>query len=557
MSDDQPNLTPDRPLDRFDNWYGFDTENDETGKVTLAALIHESGEKWIWHRAGEFVKWCDKSKGKPVVICHNLEYDLVNEFGELYPYMQLNYLKGRLISAKYGNVSFLDSINHFRMSLKALGDSLGMTKLEMDIYNEDYVTQDAWICLKAMTGARDFIASLGGRIGATSGSSAVSVWRYLTDDEYLCGPLDGPWFRRGYYGGRTELFRTRAEGNIRGYDVNSMYPFVMLNDFPEYGMEDTKLEKAKGMGEVTISIPHDLFVAPLVYRMEGQRLTYPVGVVRGVWTYDEIRYAEKLGAKIHKVHKALGCNSVVRPFDDYINILYARRKESKSNSERLFLKVLMNSLYGKIASKNEVTRTVSKHTLLTKKSRRMGQVKWINHQRGLLTYTTPPQPYVHMIWGSMITAYSRLLLTRYLSKVPPEQLIYCDTDSIYCQNYCFDESRELGGLKLEKQANLIEVHQPKTYRLDDEYIAKGVPRPRYDESGKIVIDFAKQFIEDGCTSFQAPIRFNASINSKRGVANQWVTMTKSRQTEYKSKILSKGRYYPPVIGQQLDLFKAV
>lgn len=548
-------------VDPYTDWYGFDTENDEKGVVTLAALIHESGESWVWKKAGELEKWCDKQQGcKPIIICHNLEYDLVNEFGDRYPYLQLNYLKGRLISARYKNVKFLDSFNHFRMSLKELGKAIGIKKMEMDIHDEAYVTTDSWICLKAMTQARDYIASLGGRIGATSGSSAVSVWEHMVEKEFSTGAIDTKWLRAGYYGGRTEIFASYKEGVIRGYDVNSMYPFCMKHDYPEYLMEDPGLNKAQGMGEVTISIPHSLFVAPLPWRTKEDSLWYPVGLIRGTWTYDEIRFAQKLGASVQKVHMAYGCNTLVRPFDEFIDTLYAKRKASKNDAERLFLKVLMNSLYGKIASKSQVTRTVSRHTLLNSRTDRMHEVKWINEQRGLLDYFTPPPPFVNVCWGAMITANARLLLTRYLVKVPPEKLIYCDTDSVYVEGYELPESVEIGGMKLEKTAKQMAVIQPKAYRIDDYYRAKGVPRPRMakDADGnttdRIEIDFAKQYIEDGHTEFVAPIRFRASLNTKRGVANQWIKHSKSRRSTYAHKRLSNGVYFPPIVGMQGELF---
>jgi hypothetical protein len=562
------------PYDRFTDWYGFDTENDEEGNITLTALVHESGNRTVWKGQGKFVEFCEKTlagKGKPIVICHNLEYDLVNEFGvEAYSQMQLNYLKGRLISAKMGNITFWDSFNHFRMSLAKIGESLGLKKLDFDINSPDYVSMDAWICLQVMTQARDYIASLGGRIGTTSGSSAMSVWRFMTEDEFVTGPYDTPWARRGYYGGRVEIFRPHTQSpqigvdalgdpvyskDIKGYDINSMYPFVMMNDFPEYMMEDKKFEKDQGMAEVTIAIPTDLFVAPLVWRTANGALWYPVGVIQGVWTYNEIRYAESLGAKVLKVHRAFGCNSLVRPFDEFILKLYQKRKESSSEAERLFLKVVMNSLYGKIASKNQVTRTVSRYNLEKNGSKRIGDVKWINYHRGLLDFTTPQQPYVNVYWGAMITANARLLLTDYLTKVPANDLIYCDTDSVYCRNHSLPESKELGGMKLEKRISKMLVVQPKAYQIDEVYRAKGVPKPRESEDGQMVIDFAKQYIEDGMTEFQAPIRFRASLNSRKGKANQWVKHKKSMKSGYTAKILSGDRYFPPVVGEQLDLFK--
>src|SRR5580692_1240355 len=97
----------------FSDWYGFDTENDPTGRVTLAALAKEDGSVTIWKKAGEFRKWCDENEEEsPIVVCHNLEYDLRNEFGDYYPYLNLTYLKGRLISAQYRHVRFWDSFNH-------------------------------------------------------------------------------------------------------------------------------------------------------------------------------------------------------------------------------------------------------------------------------------------------------------------------------------------------------------------------------------------------------------------------------------------------------------
>ena len=213
----------------------------------------------------------------------------------------------------------------------------------------------------------------------------------------------------------------------------------------------------------------------------------------------------------------------------------------------------MNSLYGKIASRNQVTRTVSRHHLLKSKSKRLDEVKWITYHRGLLDYFTPQQPYVNVLWGSMVTAYARLCLLYHLEQVPPERLIYCDTDSAYTYDWELPVSDELGAMKLEKTASIMKVVQPKAYQIDDFYRAKGVPRPRTTEEG-ITIDFARQYIEEGCTHFEAPIRFRASLNSHRGVANQWVMHQKTAKTAYSGKTLSGERYYPPLVGEQLELW---
>lgn len=599
----------------YSNWYGFDTENDLTGKVTLTALASEFGDIDVWEKAGDFRQWCDNNTDEsPVVICHNLEYDLVNEFGPYYPYLNLTYLKGRLIMASYGDVKFLDSFNHYRMTLKKVGEPFGLTKGKFDIHSKEYVSMDAFIPVKAMTFTRDYLLTLGGEIGATAGSSAMSVWMAMTGGEFLTGPFDTPWLRQGYAGGRTEIFRRHTEGellydaqgkpvmcqqpepvkiekellhadtlnnlitnesipkskpmlgqdrkdSIIGYDINSCFPYCMLSEFPMLCNDDPGIDKTKGMAEVTITVPTDMYVGPVFWRDDKDRLVYPVGRFKGIWTYDEIRFAESLGCKVQKVHRAIGSNYCERPFDEFILTIYKKRKESKNQSEREVLKVVMNSLYGKLASRSTITRVVSKHTMLKSGSKRITDVQWIDHNRGLLDFHTPQPRYVNVLWGAMVTANARILLTKYLIQVPPEKLIYCDTDSVYVNDYELPLSSELGGMKLEKRAKVMTVVQPKAYRLDDFYRAKGIPRPKMGDNGQILIDYAKAYMEEGLAEFEAPIRFRESLRRadvQKGLAkaNSWVPRHKARKTEYNAKKLFNNRYFPPVIGEQQELFSA-
>lgn len=543
---------------RYTDWFGFDTENDEEGKVTLTALASEFGDIEVETEAGKLAKKIDDQEfdDGTAIVMHNLEYDLRNEFGDYYPYLGLTYLKGRLITARYKNVTFLDSFNHYRCALSVIGKAFGLEKGKFDIHDPAYVSVDAQIPVKAMAFTRDYLASLGGRIGATAGSSAMSVWLEMTGEDFLTGPKDDEWLRKGYAGGRVELFRDHAQGAVRGYDVNSMYPNAMLDDFPMVTTEDLGIKKKKGMAEVTISIPHDLHVAPLFHKDANGRMTYPVGVIRGIWCYDEIRYAESVGAKVIKVHKAIGSNYCERPFDEFVTTLYKKRQESTNPAEREVLKCILNSLYGKMAAGRMITRVVSKHDLVKSNSKRLGEVTWIDHNRGLLDFFPPSPRYVNVLWGAQITANARIHLSKLLSSVPPEKLIYCDTDSVYTVDHELPLSPGLGGLKLEHDGKTVmRVLQPKCYQLDDFYKAKGIPKPKLKDDGTIEINFAKQYIEDGMAEFSAPVRFKESI--KRGLPhNKWIPRQKSRKTEYTSKRLYAHRYFPPVLGAQLELFPA-
>lgn len=535
---------------RYDAWFGMDTENDDKGRVNLVCLVDEGGRAKMWTKPGGFARWCDQQKGSPVVVCHNLEYDLINEFGDDYSRLNLLYLKNRLISAKCGNVSFLDSFNHFRMPLSKIGDAIGLPKLKYDPSNPDYVKRDALIAVIAMTRARDFIEGLGGRIGATAGSSAMSVWRSMTDDDYLIGPIDGAFHRSAYYGGRVEIFKTHDAGVIHGFDVNSMYPFVMQNAFPLYLVEDRGLNASKGIAHALVEVP-EMQIAPLPYRTDKGPLLYPVGKFEGVWTYDELRHAQSVGAKILKVKRAMGGSVTVKPFKDFIQRLYAMRLEARDDSEKLFVKTIMNSLYGKFASKNEMTRVVSRYKMTVEKDPRVDEVLWITHERGLLTYRTPPQDFVIVPWGAYITSYARLVLQSYLRRVPTDRLLYCDTDSVYTSgNFRFPESAGLGGMKLERTSHFFQAPQPKAYQMGEFYKAKGVPGRRVDEMGIMSRDYAREYIEGGWTCFDAPVRFRESLRRRDGVkANQWISKTRERKSAYTAKRRQGARYFPPVVGR--------
>ena len=182
---------------------------------------------------------------------------------------------------------------------------------------------------------------------------------------------------------------------------------------------------------------------------------------------------------------------------------------------------------------------------------------WIDANRGLLDYYPPSPRYVNVMWGAQVTANARIHLTKLLSSVPPEKLIYCDTDSVYCVDHEMPVSKGLGGLKLEHDGkHVMRVVNPKVYQLDDYYKAKGIPKPKLNDRGEVVIDFAKSFIEEGFAEFDAPIRFRQSLRMEGVRHNQWTHRRKERRTEYTAKKLSGHRYYPPVLGQQLELFPA-
>jgi hypothetical protein len=80
--------------------------------------------------------------------------------------------------------------------------------------------------------------------------------------------------KNGYYGGRVEAFKTYGE-DLHMYDVNSLYPHVMLKDMPidqMYKSSDPNLDNYFGFCYATVNIPKN--VNKPVYHTEMNLVRY-------------------------------------------------------------------------------------------------------------------------------------------------------------------------------------------------------------------------------------------------------------------------------------------
>lgn len=93
--------------------------------------------------------------------------------------------------------------------------------------------------------------------------------------------------REGFFGGHSEVYKTRPSGEVRVYDLNSSYPYSMLNRMPVglptfstdpnldnyFGIVRVRVETPKNKNGKYIEIPHP----PLPFRKEDGSLINPIG----------------------------------------------------------------------------------------------------------------------------------------------------------------------------------------------------------------------------------------------------------------------------------------
>ena len=178
----------------------------------------------------------------------------------------------------------------------------------------------------------------------------------------------------------------------------------------------------------------------------------------------------------------------------------------------------------------------------------------VPYGRKLLTDIEMPLPaHVNYLHAAYVTSYARLRLMDFMEKVGADNLVYCDTDSLFFRwtgdKPPFPLSTELGEMKLEDRPKVIQCRSPKMYRLttgkgEVKTKAKGVTKRMQDT-----------FYDRGVASFWQPWRLKESVATfDRLLGDEdaedvkalgvWRQVVKRVVSGYDKKRLVRGRYVP-------------
>lgn len=314
----------------------------------------------------------------------------------------------------------------------------------------------------------------------TIAGQAMQVLRtYLKEPIPPCPESYDIFIRRGYAGGRTEIFRplfSSTDGSeLFCYDVNSLYPSVMQeNEFPGVclGISDTPDLEKMGFVEATVSVPKNVYL-PLLW-VKNPKFVFPTGTFSGVWTTLELRAAMKEGVKIEKLGNAIHFQSAGFIFKDFVSDLYQRRLSAKSEVEKTVIKLLLNSSYGRFGIQKD-------REGLDLDYGQMGvtphfEIETNQGPVGFVKKTTRLKTYSHVGIAAYITAHARLKMHS-LMKECQNELYYTDTDSIFTTKR-MPSSQALGELKLEYQVDRACFLLPKTYVAGSKVAMKGFDKKK-------------------------------------------------------------------------------
>lgn len=333
-------------------------------------------------------------------------------------------------------------------------------------YNE----QDCRILFVALERTQDTLLAMGGALKKTLASCAMHLFRsrYLHTSIPTLDAVNKQ-ARKAYVASRVEVFRPKS-GAANYYDVNSSFPHSMTAPQPGrlISVTDRLPDSGIFLASLTVSVP-DSYIPSLPYRGDDRRIYFPTGQWHGWFTQSDVEYLLSKGGSIESVSEVL----VFEPFNDlrqYALDLYERKAAAKDPFTRLLWKLLLNSLYGKFAEREE-----KRHIVLNPDESWFG---WDSPDS--VTFLSPgifaveeqsDIPHAHVPIAANITSMSRALLGRYLDQAAAMgDVFYADTDSVITTATLPCDDTALGELKLERSITDAEFLAPKLYRMHD---AKG------------------------------------------------------------------------------------
>jgi DNA polymerase type B, organellar and viral len=355
--------------------------------------------------------------------------------------------------------------------------------------------------------------------------------------------------RESYSGGAVDVFKphnkigsysfSKTYRNIKGYDVNALYPTVMANQLMPIGQPivfegNIRTIDANAYGFFYCKITSPAFLEhPLLQRRiktsEGTRTIAGLGSWTGWICSSEMDNAIKFGYTFEILRGyefKLG-----RPFTKFILTMYELRQQyPKGHPLNGLAKQMTNSLYGKFGMRSEFTRVdifainseqdkvLFKQLLdywgTTVKDFVLLDNYFIVIRDSLLDLRTNPEEQdnyhgldTNIALASAITAEARIHMS-YFKNNPNFHIYYSDTDSIFIDGELPVElvGSALGQLKLEYSIKKAVFLAPKVYALvteDGQEIikVKGLtPKTLINENIHFE-DIAKLLIQDSTREF--------------------------------------------------------
>ena len=483
----------------------FETSYDENGSwVYLGCLVNcESGQIYNFYSIDEFISLVDKLQKKiSKIYFHNLKFD--GTF--ICDYFLRNNIKfdtiidnlGSWYMILYNKIKIIDSLKLIPLKISQFGKCFGLEdkeKLhyedyhkprdyEVQPYDIEYCNQDTIIL---MEGLRVFYER--GFDKMTIGSNALEFYKNILAEKYgknsfrkffpiLPKNIDSI-IRDSYKGGYCYVCEDYKDKEIQEgivYDVNSMYPGVMVREQLPYGWgrykelngeEPSKyIDKCEKLWIANIDIQFKLrdgFIPTIQLKNNAHFLDNEyikdskcelINMTITSVDYEMIQkhyIIENIEWNYCVYFKA--SNNLFKDYYEYWNNEKIEGAKEKNAGKRQIAKLFMNNLYGKFGSNPD---------------RMNKQLIYDNHIR-FETKKGDDAEIIYTAVATFTTAYARKqIITAAQIAHQKGRFVYCDTDSLHlvgCDilSEIWRDDFALGAYKLEEKFDKAKYLRQKTY----------------------------------------------------------------------------------------------
>lgn len=373
-----------------DQCKGFDTETNYKGDIVLLA---DSEGRYLWNPTlDEIIEYLIfRDNRNTLNWFYNITFDVESILKMLpednllelmktnktkYKDYKLNYLPHKYFSitdSSKHKVDFYDIAQFYHSSLNnAAKEYLGSKKDDIEIKGiMEYIYEDKVkevvlkYCIQDCKLTRDLAQRLINSLNkckipiskpySTASLSEIAFLSYCDIPEYLQAPkIVNQMAYWSYYGGWFELFKRGYYGDsIYEYDINSAYPYAMMNqpDFRDLEWESVKKrsqDAVLGFYHVYLTPKRNMHISPLQIRTEKLSIHPQIATIRYVndIEYDMLKDAYKI--RILKGYEGFS-NNPSYPLKEFVQKLYSDRMQYKKSDQMMqkTLKIILNGMYGK------------------------------------------------------------------------------------------------------------------------------------------------------------------------------------------------------------------
>jgi hypothetical protein len=478
--------------------------------------------EWYHTRCGKrFYTWLT-SRLKAHITTRILSANIWFDFrtSALYKYFKMEkwfcvgaFSKGHtlIFSFKLGNhrIEFVNIQNYFNVPVRVIGKSVGLEKYEVDfktVGDKDLLTycrRDVEIIFKAFRNLYLFVKenNLGG-IPYTLPGLAFSAYTHSFMKRQINIHVKESVLtleRQSYFGGRCECFfiGRPAKGMYYKVDINSMYPFVMSNNY--YPVKYLKAGVNVSVDAIVKTSPLYCFIAeceietrlPVYAKRLNDKLIFPVGRFVTTLTTPSLLFGITRG-HIKKIIK-VACYKKAIIFKEFVNYFYNKRLSFRSDNNPAFAyvcKLILNSLYGKFGQRSSKVVYVGVNNkakdirrLIIDAETHMVSIHQVFFGRETITDQGEDEAINSMpAISAHVTDHARLLLWSLIEKAGRRNCFYCDTDSIILNESGMKNLTSkihpdrLGLLKIEAKSANVNIKGAKNYIFGGDTKIKGIPK---------------------------------------------------------------------------------